>query len=127
MRRQQLSGLLHEGFATIVTVMSPEAARPTESGGVQDFIRDRQVGVLERAIATLSSCSDDDLIADTHRLSGTLGTYQLPGPSKAVRDLYDLAKAGDIPPSDIERGGTIAVLVETLDELREATGGASVS
>jgi hypothetical protein len=105
--------------------MSPDAAPAPESGGVQGFIRERQVGVLQRAITTLSSCPDEDLIAESHRLSGTLGTYQLAGPSKAVRDLYDLARVGDVPPSDIDRGGTIAALVATLDEFAAATGGTS--
>lgn len=107
--------------------MSPEAVPTPESGGVQDFIRERQVGVLERAIATLETCSDEDLVGETHRLSGTLGTYQLPGPSKAVRDLYDTVRSDDADSSDIERGGTIAVLIAALGELREATGGTAVS
>jgi hypothetical protein len=106
--------------------MSSEPVIPTESGGVQDFIRAKQQGVLERAIDSLRNCSDHELAAETHRLSGTLGTYQLVAASKAVRDLYDLARAGDVQPSDIDRDGTIAVLVATLDELREATGGTSV-
>jgi hypothetical protein len=107
--------------------MSPEAVSAQESGGVQDFIRERQVGVLERALATLETCSDEDLVGETHRLSGTLGTYQLPGPSRAVRDLYDIVRADGANSSDIDRGGTIAVLVAALDELRAATGGASTS
>jgi hypothetical protein len=106
--------------------MSSDAVTTPESGGVQDFIRERQVGVLERAIATLETCSDEDLVAETHRLSGTLGTYQLPGASKAVRDLYDIVRSDEANSSDIERGGTIAVLASTLDELRGSTGGTSV-
>jgi hypothetical protein len=104
--------------------MSPDAPASAEAAGVQDFIRERQAGVLERAITSLSTCSDDDLAGETHRLSGTLGTYQLTDAAKAVRDLYDVARSGDVPPSDIDRGGTLAVLEATRDQLRAATGGA---
>jgi hypothetical protein len=107
--------------------MSPEAVTTPESGGVQGFIRERQVGVLERAIATLETCSDDDLVGETHRLSGTLDTYQLPGPAKAVRDLYDVVRSETADSSDIERGGTIAALAATLGELKQATGGTAGS
>ena len=105
--------------------MSSEATAPAETGGVQDFIRDRQVGVLERAIETLRTCPDDDLVAQTHRLSGTLGTYQLTEASRAVRDLYDTVRAEDAIPADTPRDGAIAVLVRSLGELRDTTGGTS--
>ena len=105
--------------------MSSEAAAPAESGGVQDFILERQVGVLERAIETLRTCPDSELVAQTHRLSGTLGTYQLTEASRAVRDLYDVVRSEGADPSDTSRDEAIAVLVRSLDVIRETTGGTS--
>jgi hypothetical protein len=105
--------------------MCPDAAAPGESGGIQDFIRGRQVDLLERALASLRECPDAELVALTHRLSGTLGTYQLTEAAQAVRDLYDLARSGPIPPLDAQRDETMTALVRSLDDRRAEAGGAT--
>ena len=118
-----MSNLLQREFTTSVTAMSTESAPAAESGAIQGFIVARQAGILERAITTLRECPDEDLIAETHRLSGTLGTYQLTDAATAVRAVHDALRSGQAIPSDTDRGDTISVLVRSLDEVRAASGG----
>lgn len=99
----------------------PHGDPASEPAVVQGFISARQAGVLERAIVTLRECPADELSAQAHRLSGTLGTYQLGAASVAVRRLYDEVRADDAVPAVIDRKPTIDVLQACLDSLAVGT------
>jgi hypothetical protein len=93
-----------------------------ESGGIQQFIIAKQADLLQRAIVALRDCREEDLAAETHRLSGTLGTYQLGAASTAVRDLYDLVRSNDADHVDDQRTVTLAILAQCLDDVTAAAG-----
>jgi hypothetical protein len=69
---------------------------PAESAAVQAFIAARQGELLAKAVATLEDCADDDLAAESHRLAGTLGTYQLTTAQVAMRNLESAVTATGI-------------------------------
>jgi hypothetical protein len=48
-----------------------------ETDAVAAFIREQQATVLADAIGRLSACSDTDLRAVVHAISGSVGSYQL--------------------------------------------------
>jgi hypothetical protein len=105
-------------------VMSLPDQSTGESGGVQQFIIAKQADILQRAIVTLRDCPDEKLVAETHRLSGTLGTYQLGEASTAVRSLYDLVRSSGTDGVEDRRTVTLAVLARCLDDVTAASGGA---
>jgi hypothetical protein len=80
-----------------------------ESPGVQAFIRARQTDVLARAITTLEDCPAADLPRELHRLSGTLGTYQLTEARDAVRECESQVRVSDVGPAEIETARRSAV------------------
>lgn len=63
-----------------------------EDDAVRRFIAQRQPRVLASAVATLSTCSDAELTAVTHRLVGTLGSYRLDHARAEVEQLNRLAQ-----------------------------------
>lgn len=65
----------------------------TESGTVAAFIRDRQDRVLDRAVTTVTTVDDAHLATESHRLAGTLGTFDLPEAAAVMRALEITASA----------------------------------
>jgi HPt (histidine-containing phosphotransfer) domain-containing protein len=70
--------------------------RPSESDTVQQFIRDRQLTLMHRAIATLTTAPDDELAFQFHRLGGSLGSYQLHAAATLLMQLESRAAAGGL-------------------------------
>jgi len=68
------------------------ATRHRESESVERFIRDRQLVLMRRAIATLAAAGDDELQFQFHRLAGSLGTYQLHAAAQLLRELEGRAQ-----------------------------------
>lgn len=66
---------------------------------IRRFIAQRQPRVLASAVATLSTCSSAELVAVTHRLAGTLGSYRLDRARAEVEELHRLAQL----PCDADR------------------------
>jgi hypothetical protein len=84
-----------------------------ESAAIQRFIRERQRLLLLRAIAAISVAAEDELAFQFHRLTGSLGTYQLHAASTLLHDLE--LRAQGAPPA----GATPDVLrAEALIGLR---------
>ena len=82
-----------------------------ESAAVQDFIRQRQADLLVRAEQTLRDCPDADLAAEAHRLSGTLGTYQLDDAQAALRTLENVVTSPTATATDVTAARATAVTV----------------
>lgn len=83
------------------------------------FLAKRRVDVLHRAIATLETCSHDDLASEAHRLAGTLGIFGFDDASVALRSLQRTAEDTDGGADVIndERMRTLAMLREIATEL----------
>ncbi len=94
---------------------------------MQAFIVKKQTEILDRAITTISSCPEDDLAAEAHRLAGTLGTYQLAGAEASLRALEAIAAAPDAHGEGIDRArvDTLAALTGVARDLDARTGGES--
>lgn len=107
---------------------SPDAQHP-ESSAVQAFIAKKQTEILDRAINTISSCPDEALAAEAHRLAGTLGTYQLLGAEASLRSLEAIAAAPDTRAEGLDqaRVDTLAALTGVARDLDARTGGDSRS
>jgi hypothetical protein len=92
-----------------------------ESTTMAAFIRGRQDAVLQRAIDSLSSCPDDDLGTETHRIAGTLGTYQLSQAHDAVRALEAAVadSAITVDARNKARADTLAALERIATSLRD--------
>ena len=105
--------------------MSSTGDPPAESAAVQAFIAARQGELLAKAVATLEDCADDDLAAESHRLAGTLGTYQLTTAQVAMRNLESAVTATGIGKADIDhaRAATLAAMRGLLADHRADTGG----
>ncbi len=71
--------------------MSRHRARETDA--IQRFIRDRQLTLVLRAIATLTAAPADELAFQLHRLAGSLGSYQLHAASMLLSQLETRAGA----------------------------------
>jgi hypothetical protein len=96
-----------------------------ESPAMRAFLAERRAGVIERAIATLDSCSDDALPAEAHRLAGTLGIFGFAEASDALRALQRMTESADVSHDAIsqERAATLAMLRHIdADVAREGQG-----
>ncbi len=103
--------------------MLPERQSTPEADALARFIADRQKGILERAIRSLETCPIEALAAETHRLFGTLGTYQLNTAAIAVRALHDELVSGPSSSLDVDRAATTAILRRCLIDLGTPAGG----
>ncbi len=83
-----------------------------ESPSVQAFIQQRQADLLARAIATIATCPRPDLPQELHRLSGTLGTYQLLDARSVVQDLETVVRTPDV--GSLEIAGARAAALDRL-------------
>ena len=84
--------------------------RSRESASIEQFIRDRQVVLIERAIATLTVAADDELGFQFHRLVGSLGSYQLHEASRLLRELELRAEAPSASTPDALRSHAVSGL-----------------
>jgi hypothetical protein len=102
----------------------PERPHPDENPAMQAFIAQKQADLLARAIAVLRACSDDELAAQSHRLAGTLGTYQLIDAHDACRDLESVALRVNATTADIDtaRADTLARLEQIAEDLPSPDG-----
>jgi hypothetical protein len=91
--------------------MTMPAGTPSapESAGVQAYILERQADLLARAIDTIVACPPDALAPELHRMSGTLGTYQLTEARMAVQDLEAIVRLPKATAPDVEAGRIVAV------------------
>lgn len=71
--------------------------RASESATIERFICDRQLVLLRRAIAAISAAADDELSFQFHRLTGSLGTYQLHAAASLLRELEVRAQTPSEP------------------------------
>ena len=67
--------------------------RANETDSIQRFIRDRQLTLVLRAIATMTTAPADELAFQLHRLAGSLGSYQLHAASTLLAQLEARAEA----------------------------------
>lgn len=74
--------------------VSGSADLPGPAPAVADFIAERQVQVLARAVESLAEADLDALPTQVHRLWGTLGSYQLPEASALLEPLHRAVAAG---------------------------------
>jgi hypothetical protein len=89
-----------------------------ESEAVLAFIRERQAEVMRDAIASLSSCSADELPSVVHSIHGTLGSYQL---DEAHGNIAALARLlADPATTPVEAAAARATTVDALRRLDEA-------
>lgn len=86
-----------------------------ESASVQAFIRQRQADLLARAIVAIASCPAPELAQELHRLSGTLGTYQLLDARSAVQDLEAVVRTPGMGSSGI--ASARAAALERLERI----------
>jgi hypothetical protein len=66
-----------------------------ESPAMRAFLAKRRHDVLHKAIATLETCSPEDLASESHRLAGTLGIFGFDDASVALRSLQRTAEDQD--------------------------------
>lgn len=66
---------------------------PAESATIERFILDRQRVLLRRAIAAVTAADDDELAFQFHRLTGSLGTYQLHAAATLLGELEARAQS----------------------------------
>lgn len=86
---------------------------------VRRFIEERRTEVLLRAIETLRTCPADQLVAQVHRLKGTLGLYELTEAQAAVAELERslLAQGRTSAAGDADGTGQRTQALERLREL----------
>jgi hypothetical protein len=87
---------------------------------VQAHISRKQDELLTRSVATLTDCSDELLLAQVHRLVGTLGTYQLMDASDLMRGCETSLVADGTSAEDVAR--IRRTTLEALTMLIEARG-----
>jgi hypothetical protein len=88
-----------------------------ETDAVAAFIREQQGTVLADAIGQLSACSDADLRAVVHAISGSVGSYQLDQAFACVATLSAVLHDESASPTDIA-----AARATTLASLRALEG-----
>jgi hypothetical protein len=88
------------------------SAASEESPAMRDFLAQRRVDVLRRAIVTLETCPPDELGGEAHRLAGTLGIFGFDDASTALRALQRDAESPDCAADaiDAHRLRTLALL-----------------
>jgi hypothetical protein len=106
----------------------PDASpdQPIESSAVLAHIARKQDDLLARSLATVAECPDEDLVAQVHRLVGTLGTYQLMDASVLMRACETALLSPDTSSSDVERIRrttleSLSEIVAARDPTREGT------
>jgi hypothetical protein len=96
-----------------------DTSEVSESPAMRAFLAKRRVDVLRKAVATLETCSDDDLPSEAHRLAGTLGIFGFDDASIALRSLQrtaeDTQNGSDV--IDGQRTRTLAMLRGITNEV----------
>lgn len=91
-----------------------------ESATIEQFIRDRQLILMRRAIATLTTAADEELAFQFHRLSGSLGTYQLHAAASLLRELEMQAEASREVTPDVLRSHALTGLRTITTAMEQA-------
>jgi HPt (histidine-containing phosphotransfer) domain-containing protein len=102
----------HRGGAIVMPMADGTPTAPeseSESESVQAYILQRQADLLARAISALTTCPASQLAQELHRLSGTLGAYQLLEARSTVQQFEAVVRSPDVGSPEIEAARTVAI------------------